>query len=198
MGITNALFAGVITLSMLKPSWDPVIGTLGGVLDPKIIISCLNTEWIWRQGLTSNAKDGNVVFQTGNKSQMKCEICNQSGHMKTRCWEKGGGQEGQYPEWFQGKKAQCTSNTIRAVTETPIVWTYDSAGQPDVWFSDSATTVHEYMSALIKKTSSLTKLTPKIETSKHSVIIRLKALVKETSWPTLSFKERSRKFVSCM
>jgi len=28
-------FAGVITLSMLTPSWDPIIGTLGGVLDQK-------------------------------------------------------------------------------------------------------------------------------------------------------------------
>ena len=68
VGITNALFTGVITLSMPTPSWDPVIGTLGGVLDPKIVISRLNTEWSRRQGLTSTSKDGNMVFQTGNKS----------------------------------------------------------------------------------------------------------------------------------
>jgi len=63
VGITNALFTGVITLSMPTPSWDPVIGTLGGVLDPKIVNSCLNTEWSRRQGLTSTSKDRNVVFQ---------------------------------------------------------------------------------------------------------------------------------------
>jgi len=79
-------------------------------------------------GLTSNAKDGNVVFQTGSKSSIKCDNCNQSGHMKVRCWANGGGQEGQYPEWFKGKKDQCTSNMIKVVTETPIVWTYGSAG----------------------------------------------------------------------
>jgi len=39
------------------PSWDPVIGTLGGVLDPKIVISCLSTEWSRREGLTSSNKD---------------------------------------------------------------------------------------------------------------------------------------------
>ena len=32
MEVTDAQFAGVITLSMPTPSWDPVIGTLGGVL----------------------------------------------------------------------------------------------------------------------------------------------------------------------
>jgi len=34
--ITDAQFTRVITLSMPTPSWDPVIGTLGGVLDPKV------------------------------------------------------------------------------------------------------------------------------------------------------------------
>jgi len=43
--ITDAQFARVISLSMPTPSWDPVIGTLGGVLDPKVVISHLHTEW---------------------------------------------------------------------------------------------------------------------------------------------------------
>src|SRR5882724_7953931 len=37
--ILDVQFAGVITLSMPTPSWDPVIRTLGGILDPKVIIS---------------------------------------------------------------------------------------------------------------------------------------------------------------
>ena len=37
--ITNAEFAGVITLSMPTPSWDPVIGSLGGVLNSMMVIS---------------------------------------------------------------------------------------------------------------------------------------------------------------
>ena len=50
---------GIIMLSMPTPSWDTDIGTLGRVLDPRVIISHLNTEsgdrdphlttrtWIW-------------------------------------------------------------------------------------------------------------------------------------------------------
>jgi len=43
--VTDSQFAGIIMLSMPTPSWDPVIGTLGGILDLKVIISRLNTEW---------------------------------------------------------------------------------------------------------------------------------------------------------
>jgi len=47
LGITvsDSQFAGITMLSMPSPSWDPVISTLGGVLDPKVIISHLNMEW---------------------------------------------------------------------------------------------------------------------------------------------------------
>jgi len=71
--ISDAQLTGVITLSMPTPLWDPVIGTLGGVLDLKVVISQLNTEWSRRQGLTSTDKDRNLVFQTGSK--LKCENC---------------------------------------------------------------------------------------------------------------------------
>jgi len=131
VGITDALFAGVITLSMPTPSWDPVIGSLGGILDPIVIISRLNTERSRRQGLTptiSTSKDSNVIFQTTSKLLFKCDNCNRTGHMKARCWEKGGGLEGQCPEWFKGKKDPHTSNLVKAVTETLIVWTFGSAG----------------------------------------------------------------------
>ena len=138
----EAQFTGVITLSMPTPLWDPVIGSLGGVLDPKVIISQLNTEWSRRQGLTSTGKDTNVVFQTGSRSSLKCDNCNRMGHTKPKCWAKGGGQEGQYPEWFKGKQDQRISNMVKTVTEMPIVWTYGSMGQPDMWYANSAATVH--------------------------------------------------------
>src|SRR5882724_436107 len=63
--VSDAQFARVISLSMLTPSWDPNIGTLGGVLDPKVVILHLITEWSRRQGLTTSGKDPNMVFQTG-------------------------------------------------------------------------------------------------------------------------------------
>jgi len=138
----DSQFVGIIMLSMPTPSWDPVIGTLGRVLAPKIIISCLSTEWSRHQGTTSSDKDPNIVFQTGSKSHLKCDNCGRTGHFKAKCWAKGGGQEGQYPKWFKGRKDSRTSNTVKAVSENPIVWKYGSISRPDMWISDSATTVH--------------------------------------------------------
>ena len=138
--VTDAQFSGVITLSMPSPSWDPVISTLVGVLDPKIVISCLNTEWSRRQGLTSSGEDQNVVFHTSTKP--KCENCSWTGHIKAKCWEKGGGEEGQYPEWYKGKRDPHTSIMVKAITDTPIVWTYGHTSQLKVWFANSAATVH--------------------------------------------------------
>jgi len=136
VNVTDAQCMGVITLSMPIPSWDPVIGTLGGVLDPKIVISWLNTEWSQRQGHTSAGKDSNVVFQTG--MWPKCENCGRLGHIKAKCWDKRGGQEGQYPR----RSNNQSSHTINSTTDSPIVWTYGSKGRPDVWFANSATTIH--------------------------------------------------------
>src|SRR5882672_4353291 len=87
VSILDAQFTGVITLSMPSPSWDPVVGTLGGVLDSKVVISHLNTEWSRRQGLASAGKDSNVMFQTS--TQLKCENCNQTRHTMEKCWAKG-------------------------------------------------------------------------------------------------------------
>src|SRR5882724_1247836 len=133
---TDAQFARVITLSMMTPSWDPVIGTIGGILDPKVVISHLNTKWSRRQGLTSTSKDPNVVFQTS--TWLRCEKCNQPGNVKANFWSKGGSQEGQYP-W---KNNSQTSNTVNSVTDTPIVWACRPMSWPDVWFANSTATIH--------------------------------------------------------
>src|SRR5882724_1302458 len=140
VNVTDSQFMGIIMLSMPTPLWDPVIGTLGGVLDPKVIISRLNTEWSRRQGLTSTDKDVNLVFQTG--TQLKFKNCRRMGHTETKCWAKGGGQEGQYPDWYEGKKDACTSDMVKPVTDMPIVWSHRSASQQDIWFANSAATVH--------------------------------------------------------
>ena len=55
---------------------------------------------------------------------------------------KGSRQEGQYPEWFKGRKDSYTSNTIKMATKTPIVWAYSSVSKPDMWISDLSVTVH--------------------------------------------------------
>src|SRR5882724_4233828 len=86
INVTDSQFVGIIILSMLTPSWDLVIGTLGRVLDLKVIISHLYTEWSWHQGPISNDKDTNVVFQTSNKSHLKCDNFIRAGHFKANCW----------------------------------------------------------------------------------------------------------------
>jgi len=50
-----------------------------------------------------------------------------------KCWDKGGSQEGQYPEWFKGRR---DTHAVKSVTNTHIVWTYGHIGQPDIWFAD--------------------------------------------------------------
>jgi len=137
---TGSQFMGILMLSMPTPSWDPVVSTLGGLLDPKVIISRLNTEWSRRQGPTSADKDTNHVFQIRTKP--KCKNCSCMGHTATKCWAKGGAQEGQYPDWYKGKKDSCTSVMVKPVTDTPIVWSHGYASQPDIWFADCAATVH--------------------------------------------------------
>src|SRR5882672_6025355 len=109
--ITDAQFTGVITLSMLMPSWDPVIGTLGGVLDPKVVMSWLNTEWSQRQGLKAE-KDSNAVLLASEKTSLTCDNYRRSGHTKANCWRKGGGHEGQYPKWFQRKTDDKMNNAL--------------------------------------------------------------------------------------
>src|SRR5882724_1915568 len=91
-------------------------------------------------GTTSADKDANLVFQT--ETQLKCKNCRRMGHTEPKCWAKGGGQEGQYPDWYEGKKDAHTSDTVKPVTDMPIVWSHRSASQLDIWFADSAATVH--------------------------------------------------------
>src|SRR5882724_11354160 len=69
--ITDSQFMGIIMLSMPTPSWDLVIGTLGGVLDPRVIISRLNMGWSRHQGAMTNNKDANIVFQASSKMYQK-------------------------------------------------------------------------------------------------------------------------------
>jgi hypothetical protein len=157
VAVSEAQFAGVIMLSMPTPSWDPVVGTLGGILDPKVIISRLNTEWSRRQGLTPTERgnapaikgnslaneDPNAVVQAYRQPSIKCDNCWKSGHTKASCWTKGGGQEGQYPEWYEGKKDDVrTNNPVSKVTDTHIVWAHGVEMKAGVWYADTAATVH--------------------------------------------------------
>ncbi|HEV7735942.1 MAG TPA: hypothetical protein VGO47_01030, partial [Chlamydiales bacterium] len=36
-----------------------------------------------------------------NKARPKCTLCKRTGHIQERCWEKGGGAEGNAPDWWK-------------------------------------------------------------------------------------------------
>ena len=127
---------------MPSPSWDPVLGSLGGTLDPVMVISRLQTEWTRRQGYASTNKDSNVVFQMKGRRPVKCENCGKEKHTKAQCWSKGGDKEGQFPDWIKARRDQRAANTVKTVMSSPIIWAYGHSKKPDVWFADSTATVH--------------------------------------------------------
>lgn len=43
------------------------------------------------------------------QSRDTCDNCRRPGHLKAKCWRKGGGCEGQYPAWWKGKKDPIVS-----------------------------------------------------------------------------------------
>ena len=142
LGVTimDSQFSGIIMLSMPTPAWDPVISILGRVLDQKVIISCLNTEWSWQQGPTSSKKDSNMIFQASSKPHVKCDNRpHQSQVLGQRQQTRGS-----IPQMVQRKKrfSYLQHHHNRTVAETPIVWAYSSVSKLDVWIADSAATIH--------------------------------------------------------
>jgi len=80
--VSDSQFIGITMLSMPTPSWDQAIGTLGRVLDPKVIISHLNMEWSGLHGPTSSNKNPNIIFQSSSRSHVKCDNCSWTGHQR--------------------------------------------------------------------------------------------------------------------
>ncbi|EEB96922.1 hypothetical protein MPER_03854 [Moniliophthora perniciosa FA553] len=39
-----------------------------------------------------------------SKSDIECHNCKGKGHIKANCFRKGGGKEGQFPDWWKGPK----------------------------------------------------------------------------------------------
>ena len=110
-----------------------------------MIISRLCTEWTRRLGSKPSNMDRNVVFHSRvGRNTYKCDNCKKSGHTKSRCWSKGGGQEGQCPEWLKGKENNKSNHALKAATVMHIVWAYghSSESQHKAWYADSAATIH--------------------------------------------------------
>lgn len=52
-----------------------------------------------------------------DQSDVTCKNCNRPGHMKPKCWSKGGGKEGQGPRQRKSKKSEKTKSAVVAVDE---------------------------------------------------------------------------------
>ncbi|KAK6996234.1 hypothetical protein R3P38DRAFT_2565894, partial [Favolaschia claudopus] len=47
-------------------------------------------------------------------ADVTCENCGGAGHTKARCWHKGGDIEGQYPDWWIGKREASKALVLRS------------------------------------------------------------------------------------
>jgi hypothetical protein len=70
---------------------------------------------------TSNSEYGSSALAAN--SDVTCENCGGGGHTKERCWHKGGDREGQYPDWWKGKRnpSLAIPKTHMAYAETVIL-----------------------------------------------------------------------------
>lgn len=148
--ITNIIFASLpeidfwenfttsITTARIQLSSDDLIGEV------------LETDRRRRENKKETvlkAREGrNNNREKSNKATKKiCNNCGIKGHLKESCWAKGGGKEGQAPEWYKPKdKKDKEKDSAKQSTENDDfafmgrISTIESSD----WLSDSAATVH--------------------------------------------------------
>ena len=73
---------------------------------------------------TSKPKEGKGKWKDKYKSQKNDVLCTNTpncgrcGHTKDKCWEKGGGKEGQAPDWWKkSKDKKASANSAEAKTD---------------------------------------------------------------------------------
>lgn len=71
--------------------------------------------------------------ESKSKGEKYCSVCKKKGyHTKEDCWAKGGGKEGQAPEWYLKKKGEDTSARANiAADEHDIAFFLDLGAQDD-------------------------------------------------------------------
>lgn len=126
-GIDDKRFRAYIIKSM-PSSWAPVTGALFEVKTSAEVIVRLTTHALLLHGpsaITPTNSTHALYTQSGhgNNKTVKCENpnCGRTGHTKDKCFHKGGGMEGQYPEWWRKHKsaANTSSTTPNATPDAP-------------------------------------------------------------------------------
>ena len=103
-------------------------------------------------GVAMQAKGKGYRRESGGGSELECFNCHKKGHMKTECWGKGGGREGQGP---RGRKRRDHAHQAREVTEqssgtnlndvtfiASVLSAVDLGISKSDWILDSGTTSH--------------------------------------------------------
>jgi hypothetical protein len=98
-------------------STDPSLVTLDFV-QKKILVedNTVRMEQANREG-TSSADLGYGSTSTALRANadVTCDNCKGTGHTKANCWHKGGDKEGQYPDWWLGKRDKPTAHLTRVL-----------------------------------------------------------------------------------
>lgn len=131
-GIDDKRFRAYIIKSM-PSSWAPVTGALFEVKKSADVIVRLTTHALLLHGpsVIAPTNSTHALYTQSvrsNDKAIKCENpnCGRTGHTKDKCFRKGGGMEGQYPEWW--RKHKGTANTSSATSSaTPAAPQANSA-----------------------------------------------------------------------
>ena len=103
--VDNGLFACFLRISM-PPTWNYVFASL-----PNNYMSAEVEQWVKDEyGIKTNQETVTMAYWTGQTmgkakpSDVTCDNCHHSGHMKQKCWLPGGGAEGKGPHQRKKKK----------------------------------------------------------------------------------------------
>jgi hypothetical protein len=147
----------MILLTSLPESWDNYTGSYLGSSSNKPtitsheLIAVLLEEDRRRKG--RNGESAGTALHAhrrdngGNSKDKDCYNCNKKGHIKSECWAKGGGKEGQGPKGRKGTgKRKNQANQAQEVNSSLNDMAYMTTTYGDIskfdWLLDSGTTSH--------------------------------------------------------
>ena len=87
-----------------------------------LIVRVLEEDHTWKssQGVDTALQAQNQQGKGGQNdgtTKSKCNNCGKKGHWVRDCWDKGGGKEGQAPQWWKGDKAKGSTGSTQQATE---------------------------------------------------------------------------------
>ena len=145
----------MILLTSLPESWDNYTGSYLGssgnkpTIKSHELIAVLLEEDRRRKG--RNGESAGTALHAhrkdnGENKDRDCFNCKKKGHIKSECWAKGGGREGQGPKGRKGSGKKNRANQAQEVNTSLNDMAYMATTYGDItrydWLLDSATTSH--------------------------------------------------------